>query len=50
MRLPVILLTFFSLISLSYAGNINLEHKVLGGKWHKSGDLVISHQDVRVLE
>jgi hypothetical protein len=43
----MILLTFFSIISFSQAGNINLEHKVLDGKWHKSGDLVISHKDVQ---
>jgi hypothetical protein len=47
MRLSIILMTFFSLISFSQAGNIELNHKVLDGKWHKSGDLVISHKDVQ---
>lgn len=46
MRLSVILFTFISLISFTQAANITLEHTVLEGKWHKSGDLQISHKDV----
>ncbi len=46
MRLSAVFITIFSLITFAQAENITLEHNVLKGKWHKSGDLLISHKDV----
>lgn len=43
--LSVFFLTLFTLTNVS-AANIELEHFVQEGKWHKSGDLTISHKDV----
>lgn len=46
MRVSMMILSLFSLITFAHAENVVLEHRVLEGKWHKSGDLQISHKDV----
>lgn len=41
----IIIVALFTMVG-SQAANIELEHRVEEGRWHKSGDLVISHKDV----